>query len=779
MKKNKIIEPVRSIVNLTTLMIIITIAFTGCREEDDFVAVSGISDVQTTTIVNTPLTLTATVSPSSASSQTIVWSIKDAGTTGANITGGNTLTATSTGTVIVTTTITNGTSKNTPYTKDFTITVSTNFTVTGITVTPETSEVPKGFSLDLTATVNGDNLAETDKAVTWKVTGNNNQETVIHADGTLIIAEDETAENLIITATAIVDESKSGMATITVFEYQNSFYNNFDNAEIVEIEFMGEKTFCYYVDGLYIIENDIVIKNDNYEEDKTNSTNDISTKAAVVQHSDYGRLWPEGKVYYYISPELNFTTIFTGIHDAMREIRTATNGNIKFIELKTNKALNYKKKTQTRIIYDAVRSASHIGMLTKYDFQNIWMEKPEDALHEICHTLGLIHEHQRPDRDDHIIVHKDRVQKTNGEFDEEEYNSNYAIRSWTMLYYDEFDLQSVMMYDSYHKWVYGTTLSTLFKKFYVITDLDEKPLPIPNKDKLSSLDKKVLNKMYPTRNATADAFIHTDNIAPTSNSCLLKGELIYEGVPAVTDGNGEYGICYKEKNSNSPYSHKRATSKDADGVYTCQLSDLKPNTTYEAGAYVIQNGQTYYTTTPKVEFKTSQGGTEYYQGASGFVKFKYYHFYSDNAYIGRTEGSADSTFKVINGGGDQFYLDKIDATRYLIKYGNKYMVPVMPGRFSAVSAIRDGNYLKTADGTVVDLKNPNDYTFTFTFYETIGGKTYYIINLESISDWLDIPGYTGRNFFVAVDAYSLLLSVAEYKDASARKASFAIEEVHR
>ncbi|MDR2145427.1 MAG: T9SS type A sorting domain-containing protein [Tannerella sp.] len=58
-----------------------------------------------------------------------------------------------------------------------------------------------------------------------------------------------------------------------------------------------------------------------------------------------------------------------------------------------------------------------------------------------------------------------------------------------------------------------------------------------------------------------------------------------------------------------------------------------------------------------------------------------------------------------NQGGELFYLDKIDSTRYLIKYGDRYIVPVpatlTPGidfrysqNFTAVLAIRYGDNLE-------------------------------------------------------------------------------------
>ena len=55
------------------------IALAGCKKKDandDFVAVTSISGVTTVAEVNKPLTLTATVSPTDATNQTIVWTVK-------------------------------------------------------------------------------------------------------------------------------------------------------------------------------------------------------------------------------------------------------------------------------------------------------------------------------------------------------------------------------------------------------------------------------------------------------------------------------------------------------------------------------------------------------------------------------------------------------------------------------------------------------------------------------------------------------------------------------
>ena len=83
--------------------------------------------------MGTPLVLTGTVVPSNATNKTITWSVKDSGSTGANI-AGNTLTATAIGTAVVTAKVA-GSSGD--FTKDFIISVveSDKISLGGATIT--------------------------------------------------------------------------------------------------------------------------------------------------------------------------------------------------------------------------------------------------------------------------------------------------------------------------------------------------------------------------------------------------------------------------------------------------------------------------------------------------------------------------------------------------------------------------------------------------------------------------------------------------------------------
>ena len=88
-----------------------------------FVPVTNITDVPLTAIVNVPLILTGIVEPNNATNQTIVWNIKNAGNTGANLSG-NIFNATAEGVEEITATIADGLAIGTDFTQDFTITIN-------------------------------------------------------------------------------------------------------------------------------------------------------------------------------------------------------------------------------------------------------------------------------------------------------------------------------------------------------------------------------------------------------------------------------------------------------------------------------------------------------------------------------------------------------------------------------------------------------------------------------------------------------------------------------
>jgi hypothetical protein len=126
-----------------------TVASTGVNRLDvtiygvsatvPFVPVTDIINVPATVAVEVPKLLTGTVIPENATNKTIVWSVKDAGSTGATI-NNNILNTTNTGTVKVTATITDGTAIGEHFIKDFSIEVVESVIMYVITATVNNSD---------------------------------------------------------------------------------------------------------------------------------------------------------------------------------------------------------------------------------------------------------------------------------------------------------------------------------------------------------------------------------------------------------------------------------------------------------------------------------------------------------------------------------------------------------------------------------------------------------------------------------------------------------------
>ena len=99
-------------------------------------------------------------------------------------------------------------------------------------------------------------------------------------------------------------------------------------------------------------------------------------------------------------------------------------------------------------------------------------------LHELGHTLGLIHEHERYDRDKYVTIYWDNIKKgSKSQF----YKKTKVIGAC----YGEFDYNSIMIYPSYAFSKNGN--STILKK-----DLTR----IDKTTKLSAKDKWAIKEIY-------------------------------------------------------------------------------------------------------------------------------------------------------------------------------------------------------------------------------------------------------------------------------------------
>ena len=86
--------------------------------------------------------------------------------------------------------------------------------VTDVTVTPPTTELVKGSSMQFTASVVTTGYVP--KGVTWSVTGATDTVSSITPDGILTVPSTEPNTTLTVTATSVYDSSKKGISTVTL-----------------------------------------------------------------------------------------------------------------------------------------------------------------------------------------------------------------------------------------------------------------------------------------------------------------------------------------------------------------------------------------------------------------------------------------------------------------------------------------------------------------------------------------------------------------------------------
>ena len=172
MEKNNRKTVLKTAMRLCLLFATLLLILAGCDLPDPFyIKVISIEGVPETGEAGTPLFLTGTIRPAFASNDNIIWSVTDAGNTGATISG-NILNTQASGTVTIRAKIANGTAEGKEYTQDFEIVFSEGVgaggepvSVTGVTLNHTTLSMNVGGTATLTATVNPTNAAN--KNVTW------------------------------------------------------------------------------------------------------------------------------------------------------------------------------------------------------------------------------------------------------------------------------------------------------------------------------------------------------------------------------------------------------------------------------------------------------------------------------------------------------------------------------------------------------------------------------------------------------------------------------------
>jgi hypothetical protein len=157
---------------------------------------------------------TAIVNGTNSPAQTVTWTVEGGGDGTSIATNGMLTVAANETATSLTVRATSTADKNKSGIATVTVTGDMSLpTVTGVTVSPLSASVAKGGGQQFNATVTGTNSPA--QTVTWKVEGGVAGTTITTA-GLLSVALNETASSLTVRATSTVDDTKSGIATVTV-----------------------------------------------------------------------------------------------------------------------------------------------------------------------------------------------------------------------------------------------------------------------------------------------------------------------------------------------------------------------------------------------------------------------------------------------------------------------------------------------------------------------------------------------------------------------------------
>lgn len=201
----------------------------------------------------------------------------------------------------------------------------------------------------------------------------------------------------------------------------------------------------------------------------------------AVRRTD--RRWPNGIVPYKIDPEFEDTT---AIHDGMDLFRPAT--NIRFIERTDEPNFVVFKKSSLDVCN------SHVGMQGGEQGINLSASGCGKAsiAHEICHALGLEHEHTRLDRDNFVTIHWENVKGTS----DDGIDGRNSAPAFNFLKQNAADHEDFGSYD--YDSIMHYPRKSFSKNFGPTITPKPNPLqPIGQNVGLSAGDIAVLNDMYP------------------------------------------------------------------------------------------------------------------------------------------------------------------------------------------------------------------------------------------------------------------------------------------
>ncbi|KQM76278.1 hypothetical protein ASE74_19700 [Pedobacter sp. Leaf216] len=208
------------------------------------------------------------------------------------------------------------------------------------------------------------------------------------------------------------------------------------DSTIHKLSINGKPTYVVEVDGIYKYAGDITISQEQFNILKK-LANNISAKERATIIQAFSATWP-GSVAYYNYPDpakmttAQYNSYVSTIDAGLTNITNAT--GIKFVK-RTNQAeyIQFVLSGGNNSPLGWRKNRVNTVNLYNYNYVGILM-------HEVMHSLGVMHEQCRPDRDQYVIINYGNIQSGL------EYNFNTDPNFGG---HGPFDFQSVMLYGAY------------------------------------------------------------------------------------------------------------------------------------------------------------------------------------------------------------------------------------------------------------------------------------------------------------------------------------------
>jgi len=185
----------------------------------------------------------------------------------------------------------------------------------------------------------------------------------------------------------------------------------------------------------YVWEGDVLLTSEQVE--KLNQSIPQTKSLAIYLAGEYR--WPDGVVYYTFSDDIAYYTR-QNVLEAMTAWKEKS-----YVALVGKEVIDFvERTTETDYveIFNGDGNYSNIGRIGGKQSLSLSLTSNEgSAIHELGHTLGLLHEHCRTDRDDYVIIKWDNI------VDEKE--NNFTKRTTEYSLVNVFDFNSIMMYPAY------------------------------------------------------------------------------------------------------------------------------------------------------------------------------------------------------------------------------------------------------------------------------------------------------------------------------------------